>query len=75
MTYIKITHYVQEPTGLMQGMRPTMTTKAVEAWVRVEAIDVITNDKGMAIIWVAGKPMMTKTAYAEMLNKIGIIEQ
>ena len=73
MNYIKIIHYAEVPTGMMVMDRPSTATKAIEAIVRVDSIDVVTEEHGFAVLWVCGKPMQTKVAYAVMIAELGLI--
>ena len=73
MNYIKIIHYAEVPTGMMVMGRPSMTTRAIEAIVRVDSIDVVTDEDGMAVLWVCGKPMRTRVFYGVMIAELGLI--
>ena len=72
MNYIRIVHYADVPTGMTVMGRPSMTTRAIEAVVRVDSIDVVTEENGFAVLWVCGKPMRTKVAYAVMTAELGL---
>ena len=72
MNYIRIVHYADVPTGMMVTGRPSTVTRAIEAVVRVDSIDVVTGEDGFAVLWVCGKPMRTKVAYAVMTAELGL---